>query len=75
MITCKGVSDKASDYLEGPVPFMQRFQLRLHLMMCKHCRRYVRQLKLTSGVAQMISRPPEPTDEEINSLVQRLQQR
>ena len=72
MITCKDVSDTASDYLEGPTTFLQRFSLRLHLSMCVKCRRYMRQLKLASGVAKKISEPFEPSDEEIESLIQEL---
>ncbi len=72
MITCKDVSDTASDYLEGPTTLLQRFSLRLHLIMCVKCRRYFRQLKLASGVAEKISAPFEPSDEEIESLVQKL---
>ncbi len=73
MITCKDISDTASDYLEGPTTLLQRLHLRFHLIMCKHCRRYVKQLKLTSEVAQKISEPPEPTDEEIEFLIRKLQ--
>jgi predicted anti-sigma-YlaC factor YlaD len=74
VITCKDISDTASDYLEGPTTLLQRLHLRLHLTMCKHCRRYVKQLKLTSDVASKIPGPPEPTDEEIEALIQKLQQ-
>ena len=72
MITCKDVSDTASDYLEGPTTFFQRLHLRLHLAICKHCRRYAKQLRLTSEVAQKISEPQEPTDAEIDSLIEKL---
>ena len=74
MITCKDVSDLASDYLEGPITFVQRFRFRLHLIMCKHCRRYLTQLKLSIGVAQKISQPSQPTDEEIEALVEKLRE-
>ena len=72
MLTCKDVSDAASDYLEGPTTFVQRFSFRLHLTMCKHCRRYITQLRLSIDVAQKISQPSKPTDEEIEALVEKL---
>jgi len=72
VITCKDVSDTASDYLDGPTTLLQRFSLRLHLIMCVKCRRYMRQLKLASGLAKKITVPFEPTDEEIEFLVQKL---
>jgi len=72
VLTCKDVSDTASNYLEGPTVFVQRFRFRLHLILCKHCRRYLTQLRLSIDVAQKISRPSEPTDEEIEALVEKL---
>lgn len=72
MFTCKDVSDTASDYLEGPTTFLQRLRLRAHLLMCVHCRRYFRQFELTSAVAKKITSPREPSDEEIESLLQKL---
>ncbi len=74
MITCKGVSDLASDYLEGPTTFVQRFRFRLHLSTCNHCRRYLTQLKLIIGVAQKFSQPSKSSDEEIEALVEKLTQ-
>ena len=72
MLTCKDVGDTASDYLEGPTTFLQRFRLRAHLLLCVHCRRYFRQFELTSAVAKKITAPREPSDEEIESLLQKL---
>ncbi|MFP6805589.1 MAG: anti-sigma factor [Pseudomonadales bacterium] len=74
MITCKDISNTTSDYLEGPSSLLQRFQLRLHLTMCKYCRRYFRQLQLTMKVASNISSAPEPDDEKIEELIQKLKQ-
>ena len=74
MITCKDISDTASDYLEGPTTLLQRLHPRLHLTICTHCSPYVKQLKLSSDVAKKISGPPEPTDEEIEALIKKLQQ-
>ncbi len=74
MITCRDISDTASDYLDGPTTFMQRFGLRFHLIVCQHCRRYVKQLNLASRVAQSVSSASEPTDEEIELLVEKLRQ-
>ena len=72
MVTCKQVSDSASDVLDGPTTFSQRLSLRLHLLMCKHCRRYVRQIQLVSGVARALARPPEPSEQEIEELIDKL---
>ncbi|MBS0418042.1 MAG: zf-HC2 domain-containing protein [Proteobacteria bacterium] len=47
MLTCREMSDLASDYLEGRARWSESASARLHLMMCRHCRRYFRQLRLT----------------------------
>ncbi|MBW2735057.1 MAG: zf-HC2 domain-containing protein [Deltaproteobacteria bacterium] len=45
MLSCKDTTRLASDAMDRELPFWQRTQLRLHLMMCKHCARYVDQLQ------------------------------
>ena len=45
MLTCKQAVDLASTSLETPLPRWQRWQLGLHLLMCRHCRRYLKQLR------------------------------
>jgi predicted anti-sigma-YlaC factor YlaD len=47
MLTCRQVADRASDYLEREASPFTRLQIRLHLLMCRACRQYVRQLALT----------------------------
>lgn len=72
MITCKQVYRTASDYLDTPPGLITRLMLWLHLMMCKHCRRYVRQFRLSSQASGQLVRPDEPDDNEINRLVEQL---
>ncbi len=45
MLTCKQAVDLTSTSLEAPLPRWQRWQLRLHLLMCRHCRRYLKQMR------------------------------
>lgn len=45
MLTCKDASQLASKALETPLPWRERWGLRLHLLFCKLCRRYVRELR------------------------------
>lgn len=46
MLSCKQVVDDADHLLAGEVTFRRRLSIRLHLLICVHCRRYLRQLKL-----------------------------
>jgi hypothetical protein len=42
MLSCREVTERASDYLDRALPLRQRLAVRLHLFMCQHCRRYLR---------------------------------
>jgi hypothetical protein len=45
MLSCKEVTDLASRALDAPLDWHQRFGMRLHLLFCRLCRRYVRHLR------------------------------
>lgn len=47
MLTCKQMTELVTDYAEGRMPFWTRVSFNLHLGMCRHCRRYVKQMRLT----------------------------
>lgn len=72
LLTCKQVSDTASDFLEGPTTLTQHIKLRLHLTICIHCRRYLKQLRLSMGVVSNSARAPTPSKEDIEMLVSQL---
>lgn len=61
MLKCRDVVDKADGLMDGsPFTRRERFALRLHLMMCQNCRRYVRQLRALLG---FLPRQSDPLDE------------
>lgn len=45
MLSCKEVSTLASKSLDVPLTRRERFGLWLHLLFCRLCRRYVRDLR------------------------------
>lgn len=45
MITCEEFTQKASDYLEGTLPYGEQMGVWLHTVLCKHCRNYLEQLR------------------------------
>ena len=47
MLTCKELSERATDYLESALSPTQLAGVKMHLLMCKHCRAYVDQLAKT----------------------------
>lgn len=46
MRSCRDVSQLLSESLERPLGFSERWSLRLHLMICRNCENFSRQLKL-----------------------------
>ena len=62
MLNCKEITDRASDFVDAGLPWQTRLQVRLHLMMCRFCREYIRQIDL---LARALRRLPgqEPSPE------------
>jgi len=46
MFNCKEVSRLVSESLDRKLPLYQRIGVRVHLLMCKFCRRFEQQLML-----------------------------
>jgi predicted anti-sigma-YlaC factor YlaD len=70
MLTCQQMTALITDYLEERMSFMDRARFQLHVGMCRNCRRYLRQMKLS--VAVLGSMPPEPVpDDVMDSLLAR----
>jgi len=45
-LTCRDVTDRASEYLDDRLPVLTNVRVGLHLASCAHCRAYVKQIKL-----------------------------
>ena len=63
MITCQQITALVTAYLEMRLPFWDRLRFQLHLGTCRHCRRYLRQMRAT--IAVMGKLPPEPVPEPV----------
>lgn len=48
MLKCKQVIDLVSQNQDNPIPWLQHWQMKLHLMLCERCRRYLQQLEFIS---------------------------
>lgn len=54
MLKCRDVLAMGSDYVDGAATPGEKLALRLHLLICGHCRRFVRALRVTvSTVGQL----------------------
>ena len=69
-LTCREVTDRASEYLDDNISILTKFRFGLHLALCIHCRTYVQQIDLVSSA---LSNLPKLYPPPINRL--RLRQR
>ncbi len=65
LLTCQEVANLASDYLDKHTDGKLSLKIRVHLMMCANCRRFVKHLQLTStAVPHLIRKSVAPVDAE-----------
>lgn len=50
MLKCRDVTAVASDYLDRNLTLRQRVGVWWHLLICVHCRRFLRQLRTVVGM-------------------------
>ncbi len=74
IVDCKDVCDQATDYLEGESSFLGRFTMRLHLLMCRECRRFMRQFQLMIDASSDQRALEQPSESEIDGLLEKLKQ-
>ena len=67
MLSCQEMTELITDYLERRLSFVDRARFQMHLGMCRHCRLYLRQMKLS--VAALDGVPPEPVPDEVMKLL------
>lgn len=72
MLKCKDIPAHAERLLDGDLRPMEKASLRLHLLMCAHCRRYTRQLRTLVGALPNATETANEAD--IQRVLARLEQ-
>ena len=62
MFCCKDVSQKISESMDRTLPLHHRMFIRIHILMCKYCLRFRRQLLMLRETARKIDLSPEAVD-------------
>jgi predicted anti-sigma-YlaC factor YlaD len=62
MLSCKQITELVTDYLEGRMSLADRMRFQMHVGMCKHCRAYLRQMKVTIETLGQLPDEPMPDD-------------
>jgi predicted anti-sigma-YlaC factor YlaD len=53
-LTCRDLTNRASEYLDGRLPILTKVLVGLHLASCTHCRTYVQQIDLVSSALRSL---------------------
>ncbi len=61
MMTCKEVSTAVASDGAARLPWTKRVGVRLHLLMCRHCRRYAAQLAAIGSAVRRLYRDEVPS--------------
>lgn len=65
MLSCREATRLVSEKLDRDMPFWRRLGLRLHVLMCRGCSRYTRQVKtLDRVVSEHYRSDPPPAGPE-----------
>ncbi len=61
MLTCHEMTELVTDFVEHRLAFPRRLSFQLHLAMCRHCRRYVAQIRsVIRSLRALPETPPSP---------------
>jgi len=67
VLSCRELVNHADRLLEGDLSFSARIAIKFHLLLCRHCRRYVKQLRwLVKAIPFMHNKA---TDEEVDKIM------
>lgn len=75
MLSCKALAQQhASAHIDGELQGRLRWSVRLHLVLCGHCRRFVRQLRVVRNLLQGRTDAPVIDESEVTRLASQLQE-
>lgn len=75
MLRCNQIAQQASDYIDQQHSWRQRLAFRLHLFICRNCRRYISQLRNTVGSLKLLKARVQPAlSEQQQKLAEQLRQ-
>ncbi len=74
MFRCSEVAERASLLIDGDLGFWPRLNIKLHLAMCRGCRAFVEQMRVTDDLTAMAGAMHVPVpSEEIKAALARRQ--
>jgi hypothetical protein len=74
MLSCKEVAHLASDYLDKNAGATLSWKIRLHLVACKCCRRFIKHLEITKTVVPQFVHGYEQPDVDAEAVLKRIKE-
>ena len=75
MLKCNQVSHLVSTGEVAELGFMKKMELRMHLFMCGHCRRYVAQIQALGRVARDMARRGDAQPDQLEHMEKTIKSR
>jgi predicted anti-sigma-YlaC factor YlaD len=70
MLSCRQMTELVTDYLEGRLSTIDRIRFQLHIGICRHCRDYLDQMRITVRTLGAMPSAPVP-DHVMDQLLHR----
>jgi len=65
MFNCKAVSEKVCESMDRDIAVHERMMMRMHLLMCKYCARFWKQMKFLRQAVQFGEVPDSELDDSV----------
>ncbi|ROL74877.1 anti-sigma factor [Pseudomonas vranovensis] len=65
MLSCKELVARSSDYLDGQLTLGERLMVRQHLLFCRHCRRFLKQMRVAQATVRALPEQPAGDSEAL----------
>lgn len=50
MLTCREVTERSNQYIDGELDFWPAMEVRMHLLACRYCRRFMKQMRAVADL-------------------------
>ena len=64
MLNCREVTNRANDLIDGDLDVITRLKMRAHLLACRECARFVRQMRATVDLLEAGREQESPAIQE-----------
>ncbi len=68
MLDCRDIVEDSDLLLAGELPWQRQLPIRAHLLMCRHCWRYVHQLRVLIRAVPFMH--PKASNKEVSEIME-----